>query len=110
MLGGAIVSLAAALPLMGGVKWTALSPGLYGALAYSTVGAMVVAYLFWYYGVKVLGPTRTSMYGNLQPVMAMLVAWLALHEMPTGWQVTGAVLTTSGLVLARTAGSEPEAP
>jgi drug/metabolite transporter (DMT)-like permease len=50
------------------------------------------------------------MYGNLQPVIAMLVAWASLREVPTAWQVLGAVCITSGLILARTAGHEPEAP
>jgi drug/metabolite transporter (DMT)-like permease len=110
MLGGAVVSLVVALPLMAATPWRSLPPSVYGALGYSTIGAMVIAYLFWYHGVRRLGPTRTSMYGNLQPVIAMLVAWASLREVPTSWQVLGAVCITSGLILARTAGHEPEAP
>ena len=77
---------------------------------YSGAGAMVVAYLIWYHGVKVIGPTRTSMYSNVQPVIAMAVAWAFLGELPSGWQLVGAALVMSGLLLARTATVEPEAP
>ena len=42
-----------------------------------------IAYLFWYRGLRVLGPTRTAVYGNLQPVIAIIVAWLFLKEAPT---------------------------
>lgn len=110
MLGGGIISLLAALPLLPAVEWSALPVSVYGALAYSTIAAMVIAYLFWYRGVSVLGPTRTSMYSNLQPILAMAVAWASLGELPTRWQVLGAALIAAGLLLARTAAHEPEAP
>ncbi len=110
MLGGGVVTLAVGLPALALTPWRALPPGLYGALGYSTVGAMVIAYLFWYRGVRVLGPTRTSMYSNLQPALAMAIAWLFLRESLTWWQVAGAASITSGLVLARSGAPEPEAP
>jgi drug/metabolite transporter (DMT)-like permease len=110
MLGGGIVSFLVGLPLLLSTSWTTLPGTFYAALAYSTVGAMVIAYLLWYHGVRMLGPTRTSMYGNLQPVIAMAVAWASLGEVPSVWQVTGAACITSGLILARSSAPEPEAP
>ena len=109
MLGGGIVSLLVSIPQIPGVGWAHLSPAVWGALAYSTIGAMVIAYLFWYQGVKTLGPTHTSMYSNMQPFLAMAFAWLTLGEVPSRWQVAGATFILSGLVLARTAAHEPEA-
>jgi len=109
MLGGGLVSLVAGLPQIAAVEWTTLPPALYWALVYSTVGAMVIAYLFWYQGVKVLGPTHTSMYSNVQPLLAMPIAWLTLGELPSRWQVAGAAFIMSGLVLARYSAHEPEA-
>ena len=109
MLGGGIVSLLVSIPQIPGVDWAHLSPAVWGALAYSTIGAMVIAYLFWYQGVKTLGPTHTSMYSNTQPFLAMAFAWLTLGEVPSRWQVAGATFILSGLVLARTAAHEPEA-
>jgi drug/metabolite transporter (DMT)-like permease len=111
MLGGAAVSLVAGMPGIAAVQWSSVTPAVWGAMAYSTIGAMVIAYLFWYQGVKTLGPTHTSMYSNMQPFLAMGFAWLALGEVPTAWQVAGAAFILSGLVLARTAtaANEPEA-
>lgn len=111
MLGGGIVSLLVALPVIPAVPWATLPPALWWAMAYSTAGAMVIAYLFWYHGVKTLGPTHTSMYSNMQPFLAMAFAWAALGEVPSRWQATGAAFILSGLVLARTATAshEPEA-
>lgn len=109
MLGGAVVSLVVAVPALLATPWSTVSPAVYGALAYSTVGAMVIAYLFWYHGVRTLGPTHTSMYSNLQPLLAMGIAWGMLGELPTSWQLAGAALIMAGLLVARTATHEPEA-
>jgi drug/metabolite transporter (DMT)-like permease len=110
MLGGGIVSFLVGIPLLLSTRWTELPGAFYAALGYSTVGAMVIAYLLWYHGVRMLGPTRTSMYGNLQPVIAMAVAWASLGEVPSAWQLAGATCITSGLILARSSAPEPEAP
>ena len=108
MLGGGIVSLLVGIPAIAAVSWSTLSPAVYWALAYSTIAAMVIAYLFWYQGVKTFGPTHTSMYSNVQPLLAMPIAWATLGESPTRWQVAGAAFIMSGLILARTAAHEPE--
>jgi drug/metabolite transporter (DMT)-like permease len=109
MLGGGIVSLLVGIPAIVHVAWGSVSTAVWGAMAYSTIGAMVIAYLFWYQGVKTLGPTHTSMYSNMQPFLAMAFAWVALGELPSRWQVTGAAFILMGLIIARTAAQEPEA-
>jgi drug/metabolite transporter (DMT)-like permease len=109
MLGGGIVSLFVGIPGIAAVDWSGVSAAVWGAMAYSTIGAMVIAYLFWYQGVKTLGPTHTSMYSNMQPFLAMAVAWATLGEAPSRWQTAGALFILSGLVIARTAAHEPEA-
>src|SRR6185503_12510117 len=110
MVGGAIVAVIAAVPMINQAHWGDLTPRVWLGLSYSSIGALVIAYLFWYRGVRVLGPTRTSMYGNLQPLIAMLVAWAALGERPTAWQAAGTVCIMTGLVLARTQTSVASAP
>lgn len=100
-LGGAIVMVLVAIPALRATTWTALPVGVWYALLYSSLLAMVVAYLFWYRGLRVLGPTRTAVYSNLQPLIAGVVAYFALHELPTGMQLVGAVLVISGLLLTR---------
>ncbi|MFN8571635.1 MAG: DMT family transporter [Gemmatimonadaceae bacterium] len=110
MLGGALVAVVAAVPTWGQVAWRDTTPLSWAAVAYSGAIALVVAYLFWYRGVRIIGPTRTSMYSNLQPLIAMLVAWLALGERPTPWQLLGAVCIMAGLVLARSQPGATRAP
>ena len=102
MSGGAVFLLAVGAPAIARTDWTAVPRDALLAIFYSGVGALVIAYLLWYRGLKVLGPTRTAMYINLQPLIALLVAWGLLGEMPTPWQWAGAASIMTGLVLART--------
>jgi drug/metabolite transporter (DMT)-like permease len=101
MIGGAVPLVAVSIPQISDTSWPALPMSGWGALLYSGLLALVVAYLFWYRGVRVLGPTRSAMYSNLQPVVALVVAWIALGEKPTIIQVLGAVAIMIGLLLTR---------
>jgi len=101
MVGGMVPMLLVAAPAIAATSWTKLPPLVWGSLTYSGIGALVIAYLFWYNGVRVLGPTRTAMYANVQPVFALAVAWLALGEAITGWQIAGAISIITGLLLTR---------
>ncbi len=102
MVGGAIPLLLVASPALATTRWTAVPMGAWAALTYSSVLALVIAYLFYYRGIRVIGPTRTAMYGNLQPLVAVIVAWITLGEVPTQWQGFGAACIMVGLVLSRT--------
>jgi drug/metabolite transporter (DMT)-like permease len=101
MVGGAVPLIAYCLPAMRRVSWTAFPPLGWAAVAYSGIGSLVIAYAFWYRGVRVIGPTRTAMYSNLQPVIAVLVAWAMLGEVPTAMQGVGAASIMGGLLLSR---------
>ncbi len=100
-LGGSFVLLVVGAPELLATPWTGVPATAWGAVMYSSLLAMTVAYLFWYRGLRVLGPTRTAMYSNLQPLIAALVAYFALGEVPTIAQGIGGVLVVSGLLLTR---------
>jgi drug/metabolite transporter (DMT)-like permease len=61
------------------------------------------------FGLSRIGATRTGLIGTAEPVLAGLVAWIVLGELLTGWQITGAVVVLTGIVLAETA-RRPAAP
>ncbi len=81
--------------------WLALSWRTWAAMAYAGCGAIAVAYLIYYHGLKTIGATRTSLYANLQPFVAILVAWQFQNDRPTFWQIMGFLCITGGLLLAR---------
>jgi drug/metabolite transporter (DMT)-like permease len=101
LAGGAIVSAVLGASAIARASWETAPWALWPAIAYSGIMALLVATAFWYIGLKRLGPTRTAMYSNLQPLFAMAIAWAALGEVPTQWQSIGALLIMSGLLLAR---------
>ena len=102
MAAGALTLLVVGWPSVVAADWGAARPSAWGAIVYSGLAGLVIAYLFWYRGVRVLGPTRTAMYVNLQPVFALLIAWPVLGEQPGLPQLCGAAGVTAGLLLART--------
>jgi drug/metabolite transporter (DMT)-like permease len=104
---GALVVSLLAIPALAATDLAGISAGGWGAVGYAGVLAMVVAYLLFYRGVRVLGPTRTAMYGNLQPIIAIVVAWIVLHEQPTGFQLAGAGSIMAGLLVSRLAKVNP---
>ena len=102
MVGGAVPLLIASTPALMRTNWAAVGMGGWFALFYSSVISMGVAYFFWYRGLRVLGPTRTAAYSNLQPIVALLVAWAFLNETPTIFQGVGAATIIAGVFLTRT--------
>lgn len=101
LIGGVLPLIAIAAPALLRTEWGAVTLLTWGAVGYAGILAMVVAYLIWYRGVHEIGPTRTAMFANLQPVVAVLVAWVALGEVPTLFQGAGAATVIGGLYLAR---------
>lgn len=83
------------------VEWTGLSAGTLGALLYAALFAMCVAYTIWYAAVREIGSARTSVYSNLIPVVAMVVAVSFLGERLGGRQIAGAALVLAGVALTR---------
>ncbi len=88
--------------------WGSVSAGAWGGLVFSGALSIALAYILWYYGIRHLGSSRTAVYSNTVPVVALLVAWLALGEVPTWVQVGGTVMILGGIGLARL--HRPEAP
>ena len=102
MVGGAVPLLIASTPALIATNWSVVGRGGWLALFYSSVISMGVGYFFWYRGLRVLGPTRTAVYANLQPIIALAVAWAFLGEIPTIFQGVGAATIVAGVFLTRT--------
>ena len=102
MTGGTLPLFIATTPAIASTDWTRFGFAAWGSVLYASVLSMGLAYLVWYRGLRVLGPTRTAVYSNLQPVVAILVAWMFLNETPTAWQGVGAGTIITGLFLTRT--------
>jgi drug/metabolite transporter (DMT)-like permease len=81
--------------------WSRVRPIAWAGVVYSGLFAIALAYLIWSYGVRRIGSTRTAIYSNITPIVALLVAWLALGERPTLGQLAGAIVIFAGIYLVR---------
>jgi drug/metabolite transporter (DMT)-like permease len=77
--------------------------GTWLAVLYAGALSIGLAYLIWYHGVRALGNTRTAAYSNLTPVVALIVAWLLLDEVPAVGQLVGAAVIIAGVWLVQLA-------
>lgn len=107
LIGGTIPVFLIAIPAIARADWHGVVPLTWAAIFYSGIGSMGIAYLFWYRGVRVIGSTRTAMFSNLQPIVALGASWPLLGERPTLMQGVGAVAVFGGLLLTRQ-GTAPE--
>ena len=89
------------VPQLVRTDWGAVSAGAWLGIVYAGVFAIAIAYLLWYRGVRVIGQSRTSVYQNLVPVIALIGAWLWLAETPTPQQLIGTGVILAGVVVAR---------
>jgi drug/metabolite transporter (DMT)-like permease len=101
LFGGAIPLFVAGIPAMSRVDVSTAPFAAWGSVLYSGIMAFGVAYVLWYRGVERVGPTRTAMYANLQPLIALGAAWITLHERPTPWQFAGGACVITGVYLSR---------
>jgi drug/metabolite transporter (DMT)-like permease len=73
----------------------------WAGLLYSAFLSIGLAYLLWYRGVARLGGSRTAIYSNLTPVVALAAGALWLGEDLTLLSVVGAALVIGGVMLVR---------
>ena len=72
--------------------------------AFAIVGPLVTANLLWFGGISRVGPSRASVFANLQPFLAAIFSLLILSEPLTRVQVAGGVAIAGGILLSRRPG------
>jgi len=83
--------------------WGSVSVAGWLGLCYSFMFAGVIAFVMWTVSLHRAGNTRTAIFSNLVPVIAVLVSWLFLHESLHLWVIVGAVVTLIGVTITRVA-------
>ncbi|HVS17758.1 MAG TPA: DMT family transporter, partial [Planctomycetota bacterium] len=86
-----------ALPHLDQLEAATLDGPLWAAILYSGALSTGLAYVFWNASVRSVGPSRTSAYTNLVPLVALAVAWAWLGERPTFDQLAGGALILVGI-------------
>jgi len=87
-------------PKLGG--WSFSAPTwAWAGVVYAAIGSLVVGNALWYRAIERVGPSRASVYGNLQPFLAVIFAALLLNETVTAVQLAGGVLIAAGIAVSR---------
>jgi drug/metabolite transporter (DMT)-like permease len=78
--------------------------------AFAVLGPLVATNLLWFTAIDRVGPSRASLFANLQPFLAAIVALIVLSEKITMLQVAGGLALAGGIVIApRTRPPAPDA-
>ncbi len=86
---------------LGGLRTITTDMTALGCVAYSGLFSTGLAYAFWNYGVRKVGPSQASIYQNLVPMIALTAGWFVLNESMTLIQIPGGIAILGGLVLMR---------
>jgi drug/metabolite transporter (DMT)-like permease len=98
---GSLLYMPIAWPALRALEWSAVRPAAWLALVLSAVLALYVSYMIWYTAVQTLGSTRTSVYSNVTPLVAMAVAAIWLGEAITTRKLIGAAGVIIGLAVTK---------
>lgn len=102
-LSGAFLASAYGM-LTGDLQLVSLSPGLWGSFLYTVILGGIMAMLFWNIGVKNAGPSITSIFQNVTPVVGMLGGMWLFHEIIGPLELAGAVAIFGGVYLTTHSG------
>lgn len=95
-----LVAIIVLLPLFLLSAKTGLNPHNLSLVLYACVLASMIAPLLWMQAVHRLGPSRTTLFFNLLPVVTALIAAWVLDEQLAAYHLYGGLLTLAGVLLA----------
>jgi drug/metabolite transporter (DMT)-like permease len=69
---------------------------------YAVIGPLFLTNILWFTAIDRVGPSRASLFANMQPFFAVLFALVILGEHLNRWEIVGAVAIGAGILLERT--------
>ncbi len=98
---GAAVIFLTGVPSLFRQDWGGVDTVSWAGLFYSGLLSIGLAYLLWYRSVGRIGSSRTAIYSNLTPVVALIAGTVWLGEQLTPLTIVGAALVIGGVMLVR---------
>lgn len=75
-------------------------PLVWIGFAFAVLGPLVLTNLLWFTAIDRVGPSRASLFANLQPFLAAIVALIVLSEKITTVQIGGGLALAGGILVA----------
>ena len=76
-----------------------VKPGIWLAVSYLGLFGTVIGFVWYYEGIKKIGPLRTAVFNNLIPVFALILSVFVLHEELELHTIIGSLFVISGVLL-----------
>ena len=98
-----------------GIPQTASQTFHFGTLMWVCFGFAVIGPLFltnilWFTAISRVGPSRASLFSNMQPAFGVLFAIVLLGEHLTRWEIVGGVAIIAAVLVERSRRPAPEPP
>jgi drug/metabolite transporter (DMT)-like permease len=78
--------------------------------AFAVIGPLFLTNILWFTAISRVGPSRASLFSNMQPLFGVAFALLLLGEHLTRWEVVGGVAILGALLVERSRRAVPEPP
>ncbi|HET9680768.1 MAG TPA: DMT family transporter [Candidatus Limnocylindrales bacterium] len=104
MVGGSIVLLLPGLWQASTTSWSAVEPGAWAGLLYSSLIPAGIANVLVFNGIRLLGPTRITAWQFLVPFVAVVIAFVVLGEQIQPAEVAGGLVIIVGVAMSRSTG------
>jgi drug/metabolite transporter (DMT)-like permease len=101
LLTGTLAMVPLLTPYLLRQDWSAIPLQGWLGFFYSTLLAIVFGYLAWSFALEHLGVSRTAVYSNVTPLIALMGSWMMLGERPVLAQFAGIAMILVGVVLVR---------
>ena len=98
------------IPLLLDERWTGFGWKMWLAFAYAVLGPLFLTNILWFTAIDRVGPSRASLFANLQPFFGVVFALLILSEHLNRYEVAGGFAIYAGNVVerARRPAAEPK--
>jgi drug/metabolite transporter (DMT)-like permease len=78
--------------------------------AFAVIGPLFLTNILWFTAISRVGPSRASLFSNLQPLFGVVFALVLLGETLTKWEIVGGVAIVSAVLVERSRRPLPEPP
>jgi len=79
-------------------------------IAFAVIGPLFLTNILWFTAISRVGPSRASLFSNMQPLFGILFALVLLNEHLSRWEVVGGVAILSAVLVERSRRPVPEPP
>jgi drug/metabolite transporter (DMT)-like permease len=98
---GSLMFLPFSLAPLRKLPYAAISPKAWLCMLFSGVVSLSLAMVLWFFSVRRVGNSQTAVYSNLQPVLAIIFAYLLLGERISSSLLLGAAVIFIGIYFTR---------